>query len=334
MLTTFQSIKGQAKAKKILANAIKNNKTSHAYLFKGPSGVGKKMTAHGLAALLNCYAPQKTSVCGTCPSCKKFRSGNHPDFTIIEPEGAGIKIAQIRTLQQNLAFPPFEAKTRVIILPDIHDTMHRAEVANALLKTLEEPPENTLLILTGDEAGNILPTILSRCQVVPFLPLSHDDVAEILQKDKISHAEAMTLAAISEGSPGRAQHHHKKGILELRKGIIETLMNTCSTDPNVASKVYKMAEQSSNLKNDAYEILDLFTSWLRDLIMLTTNNHEHTRLINQDMNNLNHGVKLWTTTALMTCLDTIATARKQLQRNCNRTLVFEVLFFALLDEKC
>ncbi len=329
MLIPFQAIKGQSKAKQLLAAAIKNGKTSHAYLFKGASGVGKKMAAHGLAALLNCSAPEGLAVCETCPSCKKFKSNNHPDFHLIEPMGVGIRMRQIRELQKSLAYPPFDGGTRVIILPDIHDTMRRPEVANGLLKTLEEPPENTVLILTGDEAGNILPTILSRCQVIPFTPLPLEDVAALLAD--VPHQQAMTLAAIAEGSPGRANHLRQKDFLSRRQTIIQTLMNTGKNSPHAVTEVYSMAQQASEFKNG--EILDLLTSWLRDLVLLSSKDTQHQRLLNQDIENLSQGAKMWPGSGLMNSLAVIATARKQLQRNCNRTLVFEVLFFALLSEK-
>jgi DNA polymerase-3 subunit delta' len=331
MLTSFDSIKGQEKAKHLLDTAIRNDRISHAYLFKGPAGVGKKMTAHALAALLNCHAPQGMTVCASCPACKKFNSGNHPDFHLIEPEGAVIKIGQIRELQKNLAFPPFEAKTRVILIPDIHDTMGRPEVANALLKTLEEPPADTMLILTGDEAGHILPTILSRCQVIPFTPLPLEDVAALLTHE--DRQRAMTLAAIAEGSPGRARRQEAHGFLDTRQAIIEILTSTDKNSPSLVSQVYAMAHQSAELKDDAEELLDLLTSWIRDLIILRSDAPRSTHLINQDLANLPEAAESWSTSAMMKCLDAIATARQQLKRNCNRTLVFEVLFFALLDEK-
>jgi DNA polymerase-3 subunit delta' len=330
MLIPFNAIKGQDKAKQMLATAIRNGKTSHAYLFRGASGVGKKMMAHALAALINCRNPTSLECCATCPSCKKFQSDNHPDFQLIEPIGVGIKIDQIRTLQKSLAFPPFEAKTRVILLPDIHDTMRRPEVANGLLKTLEEPPEDTLIILTGDEAGSILPTILSRCQVIPFTPLPLPEVAELLTEGNLSKEQALTLAAIAEGSPGRAKHHLNKGFLELRTTITNLLCRAGS--PHTVSEVYQLAKECSELKDDTTELLDLLGSWLRDLILLRLEGTE-ARLLNIDLDNLAEGAELWSTPALLTCLDALTTARKQLDRNCNRPQVFEVLFFALLSEK-
>lgn len=332
MLTFFDDIKGQTKAKQLLEKAISHHKTSHAYLFKGPAGVGKKMTAHAFASLVNCHAPTATRICGNCPSCKKFKSSNHPDYHVVEPDGAGIKIEQIRALQKQLAFPPFEAKTRIIILADIHETMRRPEVANSLLKTLEEPPDNTMIILTGDEAGTILPTIISRCQVIPFSPLPFEDVATLLREDAIPHDQAITLARIAEGSIGRARHHLEKDFLTMRRTIITILTETKKHHPMNVERVYTIAQQAGDLKDDSVELLDLLTSWLRDLVILATTPPPHENIINQDLDH--QGGKQWTSSGLTACLKAISKARLQLQRNCNRALVFEVLFFALLDEKC
>ncbi len=305
---------------------------SHAYLFKGPSGVGKKMMGRAFAAYINCTSPTDNDSCGTCPSCKKFNSDNHPDLLVIEPQGAGIKIAQIRELQKDLAYPPFEAKTRVVILPDIHDTMRRPEVANALLKTLEEPPSDTLLILSGDEAGGILPTILSRCQLVPFSPLTYQEVAGLLSPE-ITSSQALTLAAIAEGSPGRAMLLHSMGLLETRREMIATLTNLDPDSPEAIELVYNLAAQAAALKENLGELLDLLTTWLRDLTVLTLENSG--QLINHDLAELlDNGCRYWDENGLLAAIDHIDQARRQLLRNCNRTLVCEVLFFALLREKC
>lgn len=332
MLIPISTIIGQTKAKNFLLTSFAKEKMSHAYLFKGPSGVGKKMLARAFAAFINCTSPNGWEACANCPSCKKFSSGNHPDLQIIEAEGVGIKIAQIRKLQQDLTYAPFEAQTRVVILPDIHETMRRSEVANSLLKTLEEPPPHTLLILTGDEAGGILPTILSRCQLVPFSPLGHHDVAGLLTPE-VEHSQALTLAAVAEGSPGRASLLHSMGLLELRRGMIDTLTNINPSSPETVETVYHLASQAADLKENLGELLDLLTTWLRDLLLLSLQSRG--QLINHDLADLlNQGRLAWSHTNLLAAIDHIDQARRQLLRNCNRTLVCEVLFFALLREKC
>ncbi|MBU2538126.1 MAG: ATP-binding protein, partial [Proteobacteria bacterium] len=108
----FAEIIGQDKAKKLLHRAVEQHRLSHALLFKGPMGVGKKTFARIFAAFLNCRQPENYESCGRCPSCLKFQASSHPDFIVIEPEGAAIKINQVRELKKNLAFPPLEAKIR------------------------------------------------------------------------------------------------------------------------------------------------------------------------------------------------------------------------------
>lgn len=327
MLTSFHSIIGQEKAKTLLHRGI-GQRMGHAYLFRGPAGVGKKSMARAFAAYVNCLAPVNGDICGQCRSCIKYRSGNHPDFLFIEPAGAQIKIAQIRELKKKLAFPPFEAKYRTILIPDIHANLGRAEVANSLLKTLEEPPPNTVLILTGDEAGNILPTILSRCQIIPFYALSYEKVAELLEKD-MDPESARTLAAVSEGSLGRARTLQEQDILALRRDIVENLIEIKADHPMAVETVFKLAEKAVKNKDNLNELLDLLTIWLRDLILYKKGSTN--LIISQDLAPLLPLARQrWPLDTLFHHLRLLEEARKQLLRNCNRSLVFEVLFFGLL----
>jgi DNA polymerase-3 subunit delta' len=331
MFIPLSAVRGQHKAKKFLLTSLAKGKMAHAYLFKGPVGVGKKMTAQAFAALINCAAPRNNEACGSCPSCKKFSIGGHPDLHLLAPQGAGIKIDQIRALQKDLAYPPFEAQTRVVILPDIHDTMRRPEVANSLLKTLEEPPADTLLILTGDEAGGILPTILSRCQLVPFAPLSYLEVAGLLTPS-MPEDQALTLAAVAEGSPGRALLLHSHGLLDQRREMIKTLTALQPDSPEAIDAVYGLASQAAELKENLDDLLDLLATWLRDLLLLVLQGPD--RRINHDLTDLlEQGARTWPAAGLQNSLAHIDQARGHLLRNCNRTLVCEVLFFALLREK-
>ena len=173
----FSEIIGQPKAVKLLNRSLTSGRLAHAYLFTGPDGVGKNTTARSMAGLLLCDNTSGTDPCGFCPGCQKFASGNHPDFLHIKPQGAVIKIDQVRELKKALSFSPFEAEYRVTILEDVH-TMRR-EAANSLLKLLEEPPPDNILLLTADESEQLLTTIVSRCQVIPFSPIPREQTAEI-----------------------------------------------------------------------------------------------------------------------------------------------------------
>ena len=325
---SFAGIIGQDKAKKLLHRAVEQDRLAHALLFKGPMGVGKKTFAKTFAAALNCQEPGGYEPCGQCPSCVKFRSSSHPDFIVIEPEGAAIKINQVRELKKALAFPPFEAKIRVALLCDIH-TMRR-EAANSLLKTLEEPPNQTILILTADEAGGILPTILSRCQTVPFFPLPQAEVAKILaQEAGIAPESAATLAAMAEGSLGRARLILAKDLLGLRREIVDHLLRLEPNTPAAIQTLTELAETAAKLKEDLSELLELLTTWLHDLLLF---GHGATgSLINHDLSpTFPTACRRWSSGQLSERLRLMDTARKQLARNCNPTAVCEVLFFGLL----
>ncbi len=327
-MKTFHDIIGQEKARDMLFRGLEGGKLSHAYLFRGPGGVGKKSVALAFAVYINCLAPKNGDACGKCASCLQFHSGNYPDFISIEPAGAQIKIDQIRELKRQLTFSPFNAGYRIVLIPDIHVNLSRAEVANSLLKTLEEPAENTVFILTGDETGAILPTILSRCQIVPFHALQNQDVAALFL-EYLPPLEAEALAAISEGSIGRARMFQDIGILSLRREIIESLLARKPADPYSVEMVFGLVEKVLTIKDNLDDLLDLLVVWVRDLLLY---HHGITDLINsRDLLTLMAEAALrWPVATLFEQLNMLDKARRQLSRNCNRALVFEVLFFALL----
>ncbi|MFH1215208.1 MAG: DNA polymerase III subunit delta' [Pseudomonadota bacterium] len=330
MLITFSSIIGQEKAKQLLLNAFHGKRTAHAYLFRGPAGVGKKTCAMAFAALLNCHAPQNGDACRTCPSCIKYRSGNHPDLLEIFPQGtSAIKIDQIRELKKVLTYPPFEARFRVVLIRDIHLTMRRKEVTNSLLKTLEEPPADTIFILTGDEAGDILPTILSRCQIISFFPLPYEDVAQALMNDGTGRAEAAALSAIAEGSLGRARLLAEEELLPLRREIVEKLMSLAPGLPETVETVFQLAEKTAEAKDNLEELLDLLTIWIRDILLSQQGLGD--KVISRDLGEfLPAAASRWSHEELNDRLSLINKARRRLLHNCNRTLVCEVLFFGLV----
>lgn len=324
----FSEIIGQNKAKELLRRSLRQQRLGHAFLFRGPGGVGKKTLAGVFAAFLDCLEPDGPEPCGRCPSCRKFASASHPDFLRIQPEGAAIKINQVRELKKALGFPPFEARFRVVLLEDVH-TMRR-EAANSLLKTLEEPPAGTILILTADEAGALLPTILSRCQVVPFFSLPYEKVAErIIEENEVDPESAATLAAVAEGSLGRARLLLAKGLLPLRREILENLLLAEPDAPATIQAVSAFADTAAKLKEDLDEFLELLKSWFHDLLLCRSQGRA--AMLNRDLLPLLPAAcRRWNQEELMEKHAHVARAQRQLRRNCNAVAVCEVLFFALL----
>ena len=329
-LIRFRDIIGQEKAKQILRLAFSRRKICHAYLFHGPGGVGKKMAARAFAAFLNCREHDLDESCGLCPSCRKMASGNHPDFLVIEPSGAQIKIDQIRDLKKTLSYSSVEEGYRVVVLADIHQTMARKEVANSLLKTLEEPPAQTVFVLTAVEAAGILPTIVSRCQVIPFYPLPDDLVSIALGAEGLPADKAHALAAIAEGSIGKARELAKSDLLELRRSIVEGLSGLNQGQPGAVERVFTLAEQAALLKEDLDDLLELLKLWFKDLMILGAGGPAE-YVVNHDLRPaLATAQRRWSVAQLAERMALIEQAQQQLRHNCNRAFVCEVLFWALI----
>ncbi|MFC1837292.1 DNA polymerase III subunit delta' [Thermodesulfobacteriota bacterium] len=325
----FKHILGHEKAKHLLREAAAKNRIAHAYLFRGPDGVGKRRAALTLAAYLNCKNPLEDDACCSCASCRKYNSGNHPDLIHIVPDGAAIKIGQVRELKKQLAFPPLEAAIRVIILEDTH-TMRR-EAANSLLKTLEEPAPNNLLILTADQSGDILPTIISRCQVIPFGPLDHEDMARILmEENQLEKTQALALSSAAEGSPGRAKLLLEENLLALRQEVVEQLLALQNSKPEAVEQVFRLADKTAALKENIYELLALLRLWYRDLVLVKSGSPEPAVASKDLADSLPEAKNRWSISQLHEKLYRLDLAERQLLRNCNRTLVLETLFFDLI----
>lgn len=320
-MSEVQRLYGQNQAKNLLGRSIAGDRLAHAYLFRGPEGVGKQLFARGLAAAINCKQSRGLATCNVCPSCKKLAAASHPDFLHVFPEKGAIKIAQVRDLIKKLSFAPYEAKTRVVLMEDVHAMGQ--EAANSLLKTLEEPPADNILILTADSAGTVLQTILSRCQTIPFYSLTVEETAAILmrQEDGPDQGTATLLARLSEGSPGKGLLFHQKNLLSLREELIAFLAAADSGHDTNAGTLLQMAERMAALKEDLIHFFGLIRLWLRDCLFVLHDCEQGGESINRR--------KEWNSHQCFAKLQAIDRAEKELARNCNRSLVCEVLLFHL-----
>lgn len=320
---TFSRLLGQDKARRLLGRALNSGQLAHAYLFRGPDGVGKRHFAHALAAAVNCERRQGLDACGQCPSCGKYASGNHPDFMVVSPEKGAIKIDRIRELIQALSYPPYESDSRVVVLEDVHAM--RQEAANCLLKTLEEPPAANLLVLTAAESCEVLTTIRSRCQMIPFFSLSQAETVQVLRREvpDLAPEAARLLSRLSEGCPGQALVIHQGGILEVWRDLAVLLTASVPAAGHDAEGVLRMVETMAALKEDLFFLLGLLRLWLRDGLFAGAGLEE------KNSDGETAWSQHWNSSQLFDKLQAVDRAEKELARNCNRVLVCEVLLFQL-----
>jgi DNA polymerase-3 subunit delta' len=205
-------IAGHEWAVDLLREHVAQDRMRHAYLITGSQGVGRRTLALRLAQAVNCDQPPASGLpCFKCRSCEKIEHMTHPDLAIVEAEriGGTLKVDQVRELQRNLMLTPYEARYRVAILLRFEEAHPSA--ANALLKTLEEPPPKVILILTASSVEDLLPTVVSRCEVLRLRSLALNEVSQWLEYDwDVGSDEANLLAHISGGIPGYALRLHKK----------------------------------------------------------------------------------------------------------------------------
>ena len=226
MDTAWGNILGQREPKRRLRRLLETDRLPHALLFSGPEGVGKRRTAEALAAALLCSSPAAGQPCGTCESCQAFSRGIHPDFFFVVPEAVGkgarsIRIEAMRALGSALARPP-ELAPRQVALIDDAQRMNEA-AANSFLKTLEEPTGDVVFLLVTGMRAALLDTIVSRCLEIPFGPLALPELSEVLHRHGVEAEEAAALAALADGSAGRALALHVEGALRQREEAVSLL---------------------------------------------------------------------------------------------------------------
>ncbi|MEJ2671644.1 MAG: DNA polymerase III subunit delta' [Deltaproteobacteria bacterium] len=266
-LRFFRDILGQDWVVSHLKAAMAAGRLPHAYLFLGPAGVGKATTARALAAALNCAAPRDDGdACGACPSCLRLLAGTHPDFLVISPEKTQIEIEQIRELRRLTGYPPLGGGWRVVLIkPAEALTAVSDAAANALLKTLEEPPARHLLVLTARSEADLLPTIVSRCHKLAFAPLPTAlIIRELESRRRLPPSQAALVAALSGGSLGRALALDPEELVKQRDQVLADLHRL---HQDSAAAVLEWAARLAKNRAELDNFLLLAQLWYRDLLL-------------------------------------------------------------------
>ena len=281
-------IVGHEHAINTLRRAILSERVRHAYLFTGPEHIGKALLARRFAQTLLCtggpdprIAPQNP--CNVCLSCRKVMHNNHPDVHYIArpPDKQFILIDQVRALQSDSARKTLEGRRNIFIIQGMHEM--NVQAANCLLKTLEEPEPDVVLLLTAPDAGQLLPTILSRVQQIPMHLLTTTQIKTALEERwQVEPEEATLIAALAAGRMGWAvQAVEDEDMLATRKAQLETLTKLPML--NRASR-FDIAQRLSADGDKLRGILELWLLWWRDMVLAANNSLD--LIVNVDMSNL------------------------------------------------
>lgn len=310
-------------ARSLLGRALARGKLAHAYLIAGPEGCGKRTLALDFAAALVCEA-RSFPGCGRCGSCRRMFAGSHPDVTVLEPEGRQIKIKQVRELSSRLHYHSFEGGRKVGVIPYAEHMTEEAQ--NAFLKTLEEPTADTMLILTASNLNRVLPTILSRCQLLRLGPLPGPMIERLVQERRgLDPETARLVAALARGNAARALELETETAIGLRKTMLERLLGL---SPEDRLDMLKFAEELSKPAELQAELMEMLAGFYLDAL--------HCKLgaadpVNRD---LSEGVRSeagrQTLADLLDKLQAVYQARNHLSQNANPRLVWELLTMSLV----
>ena len=322
---------------------LRKEKVPHALLLTGMEGIGKRAAALMVAMALNCRRlaerptlldadpkPWGVVECD-CRSCRKIRSGAHPDILRVAPAGTAIKIDQVRELCHALSMKPFEAGARVVIIEGAQAM--NPESSNALLKALEEPPDRTVFILTAVDPRDLMPTVVSRCQKVGFHPIPRSKLAAAWRKQyDLPPEEADILAAMAEGGSGRIEMTPKASRdawIRRRAWIIRRLSEILTRKGRELSVngLLAVAEGLAHKKAWVDGSLDLIRSWLRDLVVYR---YCPEKIFNQDVaSEIQRISSKYTEMSLLSKIEAVDAAQRELRSNANVRLTLEAMVLQL-----
>jgi len=314
---------GHSWAVDLLRRHVANGEARHAYLFSGPPGLGRRTLAVHLAQALNCTNPPAPGeFCGQCRDCRQIAAMQHPDMAVVqaENEGGTLKVDQVRAVQHSLSLKPYQSKYRVALFLRFQEANDNA--ANALLKTLEEAPAHAILLLTADTPESLLPTIISRCEILRLRPLRVEEVESMLAAKGVEADRARLLAHISGGRPGYANRLlEDSSLLETRA---ERLNDLQALLMSTRVKKFSYADKLSKDKDGMRQAITFWLSYWRDVLLKTS--HASVSITNVDYTaEIESLAARLTLPAVRRTVSDLEQALDRMDRNVNPRLLAEVL---------
>jgi DNA polymerase III subunit delta' len=344
----FDELTGNARVKAVLKRMLVSDRLPGALLFAGEEGIGKKRFALEVARALNCRSPKDHEACGVCSSCKRIGKLNypqredadewsqiiwtdHPDVGLVVAPKRVLRVEQMRQIEKEANYRPFEGKARIFLI-DEADKLNDAS-ANALLKVLEEPPKTSYLILITARPAMLLPTILSRCQMIRFSPLTPDEIETYLTRNNLVDTKTARLRArAAGGSIGRALSGDLVTFTSQRKAMLKVVNALVVSDDR--AQLLRSAEQlnEAQYKEEFEERLDVLETLIRDAWMLSLG-VESTQLVNEDLSaELAEISKKLDSSRAADWILQIEDLREQLIVNVNRKVTTDALFLVMAGD--
>lgn len=325
----YSSVVGQEKLKKNLQDITRSDSISHGYIFEGPKGIGKLQLAKAFAQTILCKS-NKDIPCGICSSCIKANADSHPDIHILDYEDKSIKRQDIDDIQNIIYVKPYESNKKIIIMNDSQKMTDQA--ANTFLKTLEEPPEDTIIILITTNSNIIIPTIASRCQIIKFDRVSEKEIENLLvEKYNIETEKAKLLSGYSKGILQRALNIEKNVFktLELRIDALDIIDDILFKGKSVVFDYEKYFDLN---KDNIDEIIEIMMIWFRDVLFFKVGvlgqiiNVDKFELLEKHSNKINKN-------KCAGIYDVFQIAHEDINNNINYKLVIDNLLFKIQEVK-
>lgn len=329
-MANFRNIIGQQQIKNHLQNAIKQNNISHAYIFCGEKGSGKRTLAEAVAQTLQCTNRiNGTDACEICKSCKQAKSHNHPDIKFITHEKTSISVDDIREqLNNDISIKPYSSQYKIYIIPDAGKMTGQAQ--NALLKTIEEPPGYAIIILITDNISNLLATIQSRCVTLNLKPLNNNEIAEYLTSHlKLEPGHAQIAAGFCQGNMGKAIRFASSEDFQEMKEQVLTLLK--SIDRLSVTDIVNTIKIFSKNKNNINDYLDLMLLWYRDVLMFKVTKDTNLLLYHNEYKAISEQASKHGYEDIEKIIKAIDKAKLRLDANVNFEIAIELMALTFKD---
>ena len=330
-MSKFADIYGHEQIKEHLQNAIRLNKVSHAYIFNGPMGSGKKMTAGIFAETLQCERHGQEP-CGTCHSCIQSESGNQPDIIWVHHEKPGsIGVDDVREqVIGDMQSKPYSSRYKIYIIDEAEKLTQQAQ--NALLKTLEEPPEYAVIIILTTNLETLLPTILSRCVVLNMKPVKDEQIKSFLMKEmEIPDYKADVCVAFARGNVGKARLLAKSEEFDkVREEALALLRNIRDMEVHeMAAAIKKITEYQF----DVNDYLDILSIWYRDVLLFKATHDVNGLIFREEIQYIRKVADRSTYEGIESIIEGLEKAKQRLSANVNFDLTMELLLLTIKENQ-